>query len=67
MVTAGIGSDDPVLLNLEVNSATAAAVVADGHDVLHGPLSGENIFLITPLLFVRVGDNQQKSQSLSDT
>jgi hypothetical protein len=64
MIPAGIRSDNPAAFNLEIYSTAAAAVVTDGHDVLHEALSSERLFLIIPLLFVRVGDNQQKSQDI---
>ena len=64
MVTTGIGSNYPALLNLEIHSTATAAIVTDSHDVLHGTRSSENLLLITPLLFIRVEDNQQKSQGI---
>jgi hypothetical protein len=35
MVTTWIRADDPVPVNLEVHTAAAAAVITDGHDIMH--------------------------------
>jgi hypothetical protein len=49
MISAGIGSCNSALVNPEVHTAAAAAVVTDGHDVVHGPVSCKRLFTIYSL------------------
>jgi len=56
VVFAGIGADDPVPLYPKVDSTATAAVVTDGHNVMHAVLSSRGRFWLIDLSPLRVRD-----------